>query len=245
MFTPTPRQDEGTFVFLKYTKNKKGVCYRKTRSIRKSEKQLLKEARRLKDIYQSASGIVRDMKHQSCLIIFYEFSVTVRKMKYTLSVLVENHAGVLSKVSGLFSRRGFNIDSLAVGITEDSNISRITIVADGDEYVIEQLEKQLNKIIPVIKVRTFRQGEFISRELSLIKVSCPARQRLDVMKIAELMEARIVDVSQTTMTLQFADTLERFETLIDLLKPYGIREIVRTGTVAIEKDSAVARNSKN
>lgn len=162
-------------------------------------------------------------------------------MKYTLSVLVENHPGVLSKVSGLFSRRGFNIDSLAVGITEDSNISRMTIVADGDEYIIEQLEKQLNKVIPVIKVRTYAEGDFISRELSLIKVNCPAKQRLDIMKIAELMGAKIVDVSVNTMTLQLADTLEHFETLTDLLKPYGIREIVRTGTVAIEKESALSR----
>ena len=158
-------------------------------------------------------------------------------MKYTLSVLVENQAGVLSKVSGLFSRRGFNIDSLAVGITEDSSISRMTIVVDGDEYVVEQLEKQLNKVIPVIKVRTYAQGEFISRELSLIKVNCPAKQRLDIMKIAELMGAKIVDVAVNTLTLQFADTHEQFETLLDLLKPYGIREIVRTGTVAIEKGS--------
>lgn len=158
-------------------------------------------------------------------------------MKYTLSVLVENQAGVLSKVSGLFSRRGFNIDSLAVGITEDSSISRMTIVVDGDEYVVEQLEKQLNKVIPVIKVRTYAQGEFISRELSLIKVNCPAKQRLDIMKIAELMRAKIVDVAINTLTLQFADTHEQFETLLDLLKPYGIREIVRTGTVAIEKGS--------
>lgn len=158
-------------------------------------------------------------------------------MKYTLSVLVENQAGVLSKVSGLFSRRGFNIDSLAVGITEDSSISRMTIVVDGDEYVVEQLEKQLNKVIPVIKVRTYAQGEFISRELSLIKVNCPAKQRLDIMKIAELMGAKIVDVAINTLTLQFADTHEQFETLLDLLKPYGIREIVRTGTVAIEKGS--------
>lgn len=158
-------------------------------------------------------------------------------MKYTLSVLVENQAGVLSKVSGLFSRRGFNIDSLAVGITEDSSISRMTIVVDGDEYVVEQLEKQLNKVIPVIKVRTYVQGEFISRELSLIKVNCPAKQRLDIMKIAELMGAKIVDVAVNTLTLQFADTHEQFETLLDLLKPYGIREIVRTGTVAIEKGS--------
>ena len=158
-------------------------------------------------------------------------------MKYTLSVLVENQAGVLSKVSGLFSRRGFNIDSLAVGITEDSSISRMTIVVDGDEYVVEQLEKQLNKVIPVIKVRTYAQGEFISRELSLIKVNFPAKQRLDIMKIAELMGAKIVDVAVNTLTLQFADTHEQFETLLDLLKPYGIREIVRTGTVAIEKGS--------
>ncbi len=162
-------------------------------------------------------------------------------MKYTLSVLVENHPGVLSKVSGLFSRRAFNIDSLAVGITEDPNISRMTIVADGDEYVIEQLEKQLNKVIPVIKVRTYTEGDYISRELSLIKVNSPTNKRLDIMKIAELMEARIVDVSVNTMTLQFADTVERFETLCDLLRPYGIREIVRTGTVAIEKDSVVSR----
>lgn len=156
-------------------------------------------------------------------------------MKYTLSVLVENQAGVLSKVSGLFSRRVFNIDSLAVGITEDSSISRMTIVVDGDEYVVEQLEKQLNKVIPVIKVRTYAQGEYISRELSLIKVNCPAKQRLDIMKISELMGAKIVDVAVNTLTLQFADTHEQFETLLDLLKPYGIREIVRTGTVAIEK----------
>ncbi len=156
-------------------------------------------------------------------------------MKYTLSVTVENHPGVLSKVSGLFSRRGFNIDSLVVGVTEDSRISRMTIVADGDEYVLEQLEKQLNKVIPVIKVRTYRQGEFISRELSLIKVNCPAKQRLDIMKIAELMDAKIIDVSLNSMTLQFTDTSERFETLTDLLKPYGIREIVRTGAVAVEK----------
>lgn len=162
-------------------------------------------------------------------------------MKYTLSVLVENHAGVLSKVSGLFSRRAFNIDSLAVGVTEDPTISRMTIVADGDEYVIEQLEKQLNKVIPVIKVRTYTEGDYISRELSLIKVNSPTNKRLDIMKIAELMDAKIVDVSINTMTLQFADTIERFETLCDLLKPYGIREIVRTGTVAIEKDSVLSR----
>ena len=164
-------------------------------------------------------------------------------MKYTISVLVENHAGVLSKVAGLFSRRGFNIDSLAVGVTEDPTISRITIVVDGDEYIVEQLEKQLNKVIPVIKVKNLNAGEFCSRELALIKVSCQTKQRPDIMKIAELMEAKIIDVSTTSLVLEAADTLDRLETLISLLKPYGIREIVRTGTVAIEKGSGIARKA--
>ena len=158
-------------------------------------------------------------------------------MKYTISVLVENHPGVLSKVSGLFSRRGFNIDSLAVGVTEDSTISRMTIVVNGDEYIVEQVEKQLNK------VKTLNPEELISRELSLIKVGCTSKQRPDLMKIAELMQANIVDVTPNSMTFQFADTGERTETLISLIKPYGIREIVRTGTVAIEKGAATVRKT--
>ena len=162
-------------------------------------------------------------------------------MKYTISVLVENHPGVLSKVSGLFSRRGFNIDSLAVGVTEDSTISRMTIVVNGDEYIVEQVEKQLNKVIPVIKVKTLNPEELISRELSLIKVGCTSKQRPDL--IAELMQANIVDVTPNSMTFQFADTGERTETLISLIKPYGIREIVRTGTVAIEKGAATVRKT--
>lgn len=155
-------------------------------------------------------------------------------MKHTLSIHVENHAGVLSKVSGLFSRRGFNIDSLAVGITEDPNISRITIVVDGDDHLIEQVEKQLNKLIPVIKVKTLSPASQISRELVLVKVSCNTKQRPEVMQIAEIMHARLVDVSVSTLTLEFADTCDRCETFFSLLRPYGIREIVRTGTIAIE-----------
>ncbi|MBQ5398787.1 MAG: acetolactate synthase small subunit [Ruminococcus sp.] len=156
-------------------------------------------------------------------------------MKYTLSVLVENQAGVLSKISGLFSRRGFNIDSLAVGVTSDPTVSRITIVANGDEYVVEQLEKQLNKLIPVIKVKRLIDGEFISRELCLIKVHSPAAKRFEIIKIAELMGAKIVDVAANTITLEYCDTTEQIATLTDLVRPYGIREIVRTGTVAIDK----------
>ena len=159
-------------------------------------------------------------------------------MQYTLSILVENHAGVLSKISGLFSRRGFNIDSLAVGVTNDPKVSRITIVANGDEYVVEQLEKQLNKVIPVIKVKRLNEGEFISRELILIKVHCAAAKRAEVMQAAEIMQAKIVDVAPSCVTVEYSETADRVNTLIDLLKPYGIREIVRTGTIAIDRGTA-------
>lgn len=156
-------------------------------------------------------------------------------MQYTLSILVENQAGVLSKISGLFSRRAFNIDSISVGVTADPQVSRITVVANGDEYVVEQLEKQLNKLIPVIKVKRLIEGEFISKELSLIKVHCPAAKRFEIIKIAEVMGSKIIDVAINTITIEFCDTVDKIQTLIDLLKPYGIREIVRTGRVAIEK----------
>lgn len=165
-------------------------------------------------------------------------------MKHTISVLVENYAGVLSKISGLFTRRGFNIDSLAVGITDDPAVSRITIVVNGDDSVIEQVEKQLNKLIPVIKVKTLAEGEFVSRQLSLFKVSATVGNRAELMKISELMNARIIDVSAATMTFEFTDTVERTETLEGMLRQYGIREVVRTGTVAIEKGTNIVRSSK-
>lgn len=159
-------------------------------------------------------------------------------MKHTLYILVENHAGVLSKISGLFSRRGFNIDSLAVGVTADPKISRITIVAQGDEYVVEQLEKQLNKVIPVIKVKSLKEGTFISRELALINVHCAPAKRMELIKIAEVMNVKITDVGANSLTLEITETVEKIDTFINLLKPYGIREIVRTGTVAIETGGA-------
>lgn len=159
-------------------------------------------------------------------------------MQYTLSILVENQAGVLSKISGLFSRRGFNIDSLAVGVTNDPNVSRITIIANGDEYVVEQLEKQLNKLIPVIKVKRLNEGDFISRELILIKVHCVAAKRAEIIQTAEIMQAKIVDVAPSCVTVEYCECANRVNTLIDLLKPYGIREIVRTGTIAIDRGTA-------
>ena len=154
-------------------------------------------------------------------------------MKHTIYILVENYAGVLRKVTGLFSRRGFNIESLAVGITTDINVSRITIIADGDEYVAEQIKKQLNKLIPVIEVKILK--DYVSRELALVKVNCNTNNRVEIMGIAELMNAKIIDVSVNTVTLQITDTSDNIETLINLLRTYGIKEIARTGTVAIER----------
>jgi acetolactate synthase-1/3 small subunit len=157
-------------------------------------------------------------------------------MKYTLSVLVENQPGVLSKVSGLFSRRGFNIDSLAVGETEDPSISCITIVVDGDEHIVEQVDKQLNKVIQVIKVRNLTEhGNFLSCELALIKVSCNYKERTEIMQIAGAMQAKVVDVATSSLTLQIAADSDHIESLTNLLRPYGIKESVCTGTIAMER----------
>ncbi|MCL1866114.1 MAG: acetolactate synthase small subunit [Oscillospiraceae bacterium] len=155
--------------------------------------------------------------------------------KHTISVLVENHAGVLSRISGLFSRRGFNIHSLAVGVTENEDISRITIVAEGDDYVLEQIAKQLNKLVEVIKVRSVRGSELLSRELVLIKINCTPAQRPELIAIAEISEAKISDISGTTMTLELSANEARLSTFEELLKPYGIKEIARTGVIALQK----------
>ncbi len=156
-------------------------------------------------------------------------------MKRTISILVENHAGVLSRISGLFSRRGFNIDSLAVGVTDDNTVSRITIVVNGDDYMVKQVEKQLNKLVDVIKLRTLTPNETISRELMLIKVFSDAKIRGDIMDITKIMSAKICDITKTTITIEISDTPDRLETMIELLKPFGICEVIRTGTIATSK----------
>lgn len=158
-------------------------------------------------------------------------------MKHTISILVENHAGVLSRISGLFARRAFNIDSLAVGVTDDTTISRITIVVEGTEHTVEQVEKQLNKLIDVIKVKTLAPAELLTRELMLIKVAAEAEKRGEILTIAEVMEAKVADISRATMTLELSDTFERLAVFEDMLVPYGIKEIVRTGTIAMQKGS--------
>lgn len=159
-------------------------------------------------------------------------------MKHTISILVENQAGVLARIAGLFARRAYNIDSLAVGVTEDERISRVTIVAEGSEYTLEQILKQLNKLIDVIKVRTVTEQELLSRELVLIKVACTPAQRAELISIAEISEAKISDISVSTMTLELSDYEGKIRTFEELLRPYGIKEIVRTGTIAIQRGSA-------
>lgn len=164
-------------------------------------------------------------------------------MRHTISVLVENHAGILARIAGLFARRGFNIHSLAVGVTDDEKVSRITIVADGSDYTLEQIEKQLNKLIDVIKVKAVNDEELLSRELILVKVGCNAQQRQELISIADIAKAKISDISPDTVTLELSDCASRLETFENLLRPYGIKEIVRTGTIAVQKGSASLRTN--
>ena len=161
--------------------------------------------------------------------------------KHTLSVLVENHAGVLSRVAGLFSRRGFNIDSLAVGVTENNDVSRITIVVDGDDYTVEQVEKQLNKLIDVIEIRQLDKSDSVSRELALIKVDATTETRSEIIQIVEIFRAKIVDVNKETLTVEITGPTEKIEALADMVRPFGIKEIVRTGTIAIERGTKYLR----
>ena len=156
-------------------------------------------------------------------------------MKRIYSVLVENRSGVLSKVSGLFARRCFNIDSLAVGETDDPDVSVMTIVSSGDSRTIEQIEKQLNNKLDVIKVKTFDENMSISRELMLLKVKYNKTNRKDIMEIVDAMKAEIVDMSQNLMIIQICDLPERTAMMIKLLAQVSIVEIARTGTLALPK----------
>lgn len=157
-------------------------------------------------------------------------------MRHTISVLVENKPGILARVAGLFSSRGFNIQSLTVGETEDATISRMTIVVSGDDIILEQITKQLNKLIDTIKVLDLTGGKFINRELALIRVNITPNARAEIMQIVDIFRAKIVDISPKTFTVEITGTEDKVNALINLLKPYGIKEMVRTGTVAISRD---------
>lgn len=156
-------------------------------------------------------------------------------MKHTISVLVENHFGVLTRVAGLFSARGFNIDSLAVGETHDPTISRMTIVVHGDDRIVEQIIKQLDKLIDVIKVDDLSDDEIIDRELLLVKVKADATSRKDIMQIVNTFRAKIVDVNPQTITIEVTGGESKIDAMLELLGPLGIRETVRTGLVALAR----------
>lgn len=159
-------------------------------------------------------------------------------MRKIISVLVENKAGVLARTAGLFGRRGFNIASLTVGETEDPTVSRMTIVAQGDDREIEQVEKQLNKQIDVIKVKTLETDDSTRRELLLVKVNAGAQARGEIIDIANIMKAKIVDLSPATLTLEMSDRPERLNLLVNMLASYGIAEMARTGMVALQKGAS-------
>jgi acetolactate synthase-1/3 small subunit len=154
-------------------------------------------------------------------------------MKHTLSVLVHNYPGVLTRVSGLFSRRGYNIDSLTVGVTENAEFSRMTIVVTGDDQVIEQVTKQLNKLIDVIKISDVTDEEVVARELILIKVRATPDVRGEIMQIVEIFRARIVDIGRKSLIIEATGDDSKIKALEDSLRPFGILELVRTGKIVM------------
>ena len=153
--------------------------------------------------------------------------------RYILSVLVNNHSGVLSRIAGLFSRRGYNIDSLSVGETEDREVSRMTIAVRGNTSVLEQITKQLDKQVDVLHVQVLHQGEGVFRELVMVKISTPVEARAVVVELADIFKAKIVDVDTETVTVELTGETDKLLAFFRLVEPYGIKEIVRTGMTAI------------
>ena len=160
-------------------------------------------------------------------------------MKHTLSVLVEDEAGVLTRIAGLFARRGFNIESLAVGQAEQSGISRITMVVPGDDAIIEQLTKQLYKLINVLKVQDITEIPCVERELMLVKVNATAAMRSEIIEIANIFRARVVDVGDDSLTVEVVGDPGKMVAIIQMLSKYGIREMARTGKIALTRESGV------
>ena len=156
-------------------------------------------------------------------------------MKHVISVLVENHFGVLARVSALFSARGYNIDSLCVGETEDPSVSRMTVVVHGDDNVIDQIMKQLNKLVDTIEVADLTSSNFVERELVMIKVKAPPEKRSEVVEIVSIFRARVVDVGANSMIVLVTGPEAKVEALIDMMRPFGIMELVRTGEIAITR----------
>ena len=156
-------------------------------------------------------------------------------MQHTISILVENKFGVLTRVAGLFSGRGYNIDPLNVGPTQDPALSRMTVVTHGDDATLEQIVKQLNKLPNVLKVRSFQEGEYVDRELVLAKVNVDSASRAEVMQITDIFRAKIVDVQPRTLTIEITGSSSKVEKFLDLMKTFGVVELTRTGQVAMPR----------
>ncbi len=157
-------------------------------------------------------------------------------MEHIISVLLENKSGALSRVAGLFSGRGFNIDSLSVAPTLDPSASMLTLVTRGDDRIIEQIVKQLNKLIDVIKVVDLNESEYVEREGALIKVHTKAEDRAEALRITDIFRAKVVDSTPTTYTIEVTGDVQKVQAIIDLLQPLGIKELVRTGRIAIARE---------
>ncbi len=156
-------------------------------------------------------------------------------MKHIISMLVENHQGVLARIAGLFSGRGYNLETITVGVTADPTVSRLTLVCGGDDAVVEQIKKQLNRIIDVIKVYDLTGVPALNRELALVKVSTRTRSRGEVFQIAEVFKAEVMDVGHDTMTLEITGSPEKIDDFIELLAPYGVVETARSGLISVER----------
>jgi acetolactate synthase-1/3 small subunit len=156
--------------------------------------------------------------------------------RHTISILVENKFGVLARIAGLFSGRGFNIDSIAVGEAAEPGTARMTIVTHGDEMIIEQIIKQLNRVIDVLRVVDLTDTSFINRELALIKVNAPQASRQEIVQITEIFRAKIVDINQKTLTIEATGNEDKIDAIIGMLRPFGLREVARTGRVAMSRE---------
>ncbi|MBW2366695.1 MAG: acetolactate synthase small subunit [Deltaproteobacteria bacterium] len=156
--------------------------------------------------------------------------------RYVLSLLVDNEAGVLSRVVGLFSGRGYNIESLCVAETMEENVSRITLATQGDEAILEQIKKQLNKLINVIKVHTLTGSEYVERELALLKISAKAQHRAEILRVVDIFRCKVVDVGHDHYTIEVTGSKEKLDAILSLLKPMGIKEIAKTGVIALYRE---------
>ncbi len=164
-------------------------------------------------------------------------------MKHVITALVQNTPGVLAHVSGMIAARGFNIDSLVVGRTEEPELSRMTVVVVGDDQTLEQVRKQLEKIVTIVRVRDFKEIDYVERDLMLVRVSAAPEKRAEVVELANLFRGRIVDVARQSLTVELSGPEAKLEAFIDMVRPYGIRELARTGIIAVQRGEQ--RNKKS